>query len=250
MKPIQLIMLVCCSMIGTLLLAQTNEENEISNRTKDGWYIYTDEETNSDRDYTSFGRWNNFAGFFDITHNDWTGDLKPFKMQGPSIGFNVGILHSYPILANNKFAIAFGIAYGKHRMKHDLEINYDSDTRITTVSSQDSFVVGSRKLISGQWSIPVELRFQTNTKHGFYCHIGGKLGYQSRLYEKGRTNGSKYKHKHKFESDKQPWVYSVHARMGFRYGPSLYASYNFNSLFRNSKSTQLNLIEMGLSFAW
>jgi len=251
MKQIKRIALFASCMLTMIVFAQNNETNSKPEKTEDGWYIYTETKHNNKENYRYHSDiWRTCNVFFDITHNDWTGDLKAFKMQGPSIGINIGFLKSYPILANRKLAIAWGLSYGVHRMKHDLNVTYDSEKKMTTIGPQGDFVVGSRKMISKQWSIPIELHFQTDSKHGLYCHVGGKIGYQSRLYEKGRADGIKYKHKNKFISDKEPWIYSIHARVGFKYGASLYASYNFNSLFRSSESTKLNLFELGISFVW
>ena len=41
-------------------------------------------------------------------------------------------------------------------------------------------------------------------------------------------------------------IYSVHARVGLR-NWALYFSYNLNPIFSNQLSTQLNLVQMGLS---
>jgi len=239
----QLLGILYCGICFVGWTQESSESERKDDHDKEKWYVYSDSE---DRSW-----WKCYpSGSFDLTYNDWVGDLQSFRMQGPSLGININLMHSLSISRRGNVAVASGISYGHHRLRHDLPINYDQTTRATTVGLPNDFVIGSRSLISRQWSIPVELQFQTPRRNGFHLHVGGKLGYQSRLYEKGRDNGTKFKHKNKFISDKQPWVYSVHARAGFKQGPTLYASYNFNSVFRNSKSTHLNLIEMGISFTW
>jgi len=185
---------------------------------------------------------------FDLTYNDWTGaGLQPFRMQGPSLGANISHLKRIKLTPNGVLSLATGISFGWHRLTHDLSITHDPTNKSTIVGTQGDFVDGKNRLISHQWSIPIEFHinmFQSTC----FLHLGGKLGYQSRLFEKGRNDDwTKYTSKNKYNSDKEPWIYSVHARVGFRHGPTLYGSYNLNSLFRNSQSTKVNLFEIGIS---
>lgn len=124
---------------------------------------------------------------FDITYNDWVGDRKTFKMQGPSLGMNVSWLLEFPIVDKNLFSFAIGPSYGFYHMRYDMPIVYDNINNTTIFGdAQDVGLFGKRKLIGHQLSIPIEFRIRTNGWRHFKIHLGGKVGYQLSLFEKAR----------------------------------------------------------------
>jgi hypothetical protein len=188
---------------------------------------------------------------FDVTYNDWVGDRKTFKMKGPSMGMNVNWLFDFPIAPRNMVSIGLGPSYGFYYMRHDLPIVYDSDNQLTTFGDQeDSGLFGKRQLVGHQIALPVEFRFRTKGWRHFKVHVGGKIGYQISLNEKARyeQNDETIKEKNPTSKDANRLIYSAHVRMGMR-NWAVYASYNFNPFYKNKQSTELHLLQLGLTLS-
>jgi hypothetical protein len=186
---------------------------------------------------------------FDITYNDWAGDRKTFKMQGPSMGMNVSWLFEIPLVKKNLVSLGIGPSYGFYNLRHDMPVAYDATNKTTIFGDQqDVGYFGERKLVGHQLSMPVEFRFRTKGWRHFKVHIGGKIGYQLSLTEKARyeQNGEPIKAKIKSSEDISRLVYSAHIRLGIR-NFAVYGSYNFNPFYSNKQSTQLHLIQLGLT---
>jgi hypothetical protein len=193
---------------------------------------------------------------FDISYNDWVGDRKTFKMRGPSLGMNVSWLFEIPLVKKNIVSFALGPGYGFFNLRHDLPSEYSPENQTYTLGSYSEIgLYGKRKIIGHQLTIPFEFRFRTKGWRHFKVHIGGKIGYQISLYEKNRLtttdesgNTLSNVEKNKFPQEISRFVYSVHARIGIR-NFALFGSYNFNPLFKNSESTQLHLLQLGLTIS-
>lgn len=188
---------------------------------------------------------------FDITYNDWIGERKTFKMRGPSMGMNVSWLFEIPLVSQNVVSLAIGPSYGFHYLRHDMPVVYDDVNRTTIFGDQqDVGFFGKRKLIGHQLSVPVELRFRTKGWKHFKVHIGGKIGYQLSLFEKAKIeqNGVQYVEKIKSSPDIQRLIYSAHVRIGVR-DFALFGSYNFNPMYSSDGSTQLHLLQLGLTIS-
>lgn len=187
---------------------------------------------------------------FDITYNDWAGDRKPFQNNWSSIGLNTNLIFDIPLTKKqNKVALGIGFCHSYINIRHDnhlLPIDSLGGTVFTLKDSSDNFYKST--LSGNSFSIPIEFRFRTGGWRHFKVHIGGKIGYQANLMSKyaERVNGDKVVTKRYGFPDKNDLVYSAHIRIGIR-NWALFASYNFNTLFKNSESTQLNLLQMGLS---
>jgi hypothetical protein len=127
----------------------------------------------------------------------------------------------------------------------------DSTNTFTTYQQKDSLAIFNRSLLGGNsLTVPFELRFRTKGWKHFKFHIGGKVGYQLNLFSKESTNeinGRLVLKNHNYP-DISRLIYSAHVRIGIR-NWSLFASYNFNTLFLNQKSTQLNLMQFGVSLS-
>lgn len=186
---------------------------------------------------------------FDITYNDWIGERKTFKMRGPSMGMNVSWLFEIPLVKQNLVSLAVGPGYGFYHMRHDMPIVYGAGDNTTIFGDeQDVGYFGKRKLIGHQLFMPVEFRFRTKGWRHFKVHIGGKIGYQLSLFEKARfeQNGTEVLQKSKASQDVSRLIYSAHVRLGIR-NFALYGSYNFNPLYSSEGSTQLHLLQLGIT---
>lgn len=184
----------------------------------------------------------------DVTYNDWTGDRKMFQNNWASIGLNTNLMFDIPLVKKNLVSIGVGGCYGFQTVRHNQDVFMNIDSKWTVIS--DSVAYGNferNSLIGHNFSIPIELRFRTNGWRHFKVHIGGKIGYQARLY--GKTRGVFEDDAFKFRTnipDINRWTYSAHVRIGIR-NWAFYAQYNFNKLFSNPKSTQLNSLQFGVS---
>ncbi len=186
---------------------------------------------------------------FDITYNDWVGDRKTFKMQAPSMGMNVSWLFEIPLVKKNSVSFAFGPGYGFYNLRHNMPMVHDLTNEATILGDeQDIGFFGMRKLVGHQLFVPIEFRFRTKGWKHFKVHIGGKIGYQISLFEKARFDhqGEEIKQKNKDIQDVNRFIYSAHIRLGIR-NFSVYGSYNFNPFFGNKNSTQLHLLQLGVT---
>lgn len=233
------------SCVSLLVVGQYNSEGEAKSRFRPGimWY-------NTGWKPAKPGKLRKYDRLmFDITYNDWMGDRKPFKMQGPSMGMNVNWLFEFPIVNKNLVSFAIGPSYGFYNLRHDLPMAYDPVNKTTVFGDeQDVGYFGKRKLIGHQLSIPIEFRFRTKGWRHFKVHIGGKIGYQLSLFEKARfeQNGEEIVQKNHSAPDVNRFIYSAHVRLGIR-NFALYGSYNFNPFYSSDGSTKLNLLQLGLT---
>jgi hypothetical protein len=187
---------------------------------------------------------------FDVVYSDWCGDLKPFKNSWASIGFNTNIIWDIPLVKKNLISLGLGGCYGYSAIRHNKDILLNNTSDWTYIL--DSIPVGGfqRNSFSGHnFSIPIELRFRTKGWKHFKVHVGGKIGYQLGFKGKTRAEFLDVISKLRFSvPDYNRFTYSAHVRIGIR-NWSIFASYNFNPLFSNSKSTQVNLLQLGVSIS-
>lgn len=187
----------------------------------------------------------------DVVYNDWMGDRKLFQNHWESVGINTNLLFDIPLTKRNTVSLGIGVSHQMMNIRHDnhlLRVDSTQTTQWANKLPTDNF--NKNKLIGNSFSVPVELRLRTKGWRHFKVHLGGKVGVQANLYSKTIVGkGDKRvvtKNYHFF--DVQRLLYSVHARIGIR-NWSLYASYNFNPIFKNSKSVQLNHWQFGLSIS-
>lgn len=187
---------------------------------------------------------------FDLTYNDWNGDLKPFKNRWASIGLNTNLLFDIPLARNSMVSLGTGISHSLFRIGHHNAFVVDSTNTFTTYSANATEDGKKHRLGGNSLSIPLELRFRTKGWKHFKFHIGGKIGYQLNTYSMIFWHGENGKNVLKTSDypDINRLLYSAHFRVGIR-NWALFGSYNFNTLFSNTQSTQLNLVQMGLSIS-
>lgn len=230
-------------LIGLNSHAQYDSEGENKSRFRPGlfWYFtgYHPAKVGKVRKYDRI--------IFDVTYNDWVGAKNPFQNHWASLGLNTNILFDIPLMEKNRLSLGVGVCYGFQTIRHNqstLTFENDDYTKIS-----DTLVKSFQRnsLIGHQISIPIELRFRTNGWKHFKIHVGGKIGYQAGLYSK--THGLEGESPKKFKtpfSDPNRLIYSIHARVGIR-NWALFGSYNLNTIFKNSKSTSLNMFQLGIS---
>ncbi|MCO4814389.1 MAG: hypothetical protein KC454_06730 [Flavobacteriales bacterium] len=189
---------------------------------------------------------------FDITYNDWIGDRDPFKNPPLSLGLNTNLMFDVPLTKGNTIAFGWGISHQIFNIRHDEMLVSDdgSKTTILIPIASTGFSPKKRSLVGNSFSVPLEVRFRKKSWKHLKVHLGGKIGYQLRLTEKtvGKYDGHKVVYRRHGFPNNSKLIYSTHVRFGLR-NWALYASYNLNSIFLNKESTQLNLIQFGLSIS-
>ena len=192
---------------------------------------------------------------FDVTYNDWVGDQDPFKNHWASIGFNTNFMFDIPLTKGNTVSFGVGVAHQLTRTRHDqLFVEGSSGAAgtpdMTQLVPKTTQTFDKSILVGNSFSIPLELRFHKESWKHMKFHVGGKIGYQANMYSKSvyGSGGNRDVVKDYGFVDLNRLIYSAHIRYGFR-SWALYASYNFNPIFSNSSSTQLNQLQFGLSIS-
>jgi hypothetical protein len=188
---------------------------------------------------------------FDLTYNDWVGDRDPFQNHWASIGLNTNVMFDIPLTKGNKVALGVGVAHQLVKIRHNNHLIRDFAAGTTTFAPKNPSDTFKKSILGGNsFAIPVELRFRNESWRHFKFHIGGKIGYQANLYSKyvGTSSGTKDYSKSFGFPDENKLIYSAHVRLGLR-NWALFASYNFNTIFADDSSVQLNLLQAGLSIS-
>lgn len=227
--------------------AQFDSEGDVASQFRPGsmWYFSGFRPAKSDKIH-KYDRL-----IFDFTYNDWNGDLKPFDNKWNSFGMNTNLMFDIPLNKKNTLAFGTGLSHTVYSICHFNRFEADSTNRYTSYSINDqNDPVRKRTLIGNSISVPLELRFRSESWKHFKVHIGGKIGYQLNLYERAVTDGQSGKMVVKDHNypDVNRLVYGAYFRIGVR-NWALYGAYNLNTLFSNEKSTQLNILQMGISLS-
>ncbi len=240
-------LLLCCLLTFSLSAQYDSKgENEVSRFRPGVMWFYTGIRPAKVEKVRKYDRL-----IFDVTYNDWVGDREPFGNSWASIGLNTNLMFDIPLTKGNTVSLGVGISHQYINIRHNTELITDDIAGTTTyipVNATQSFYKSS--LAGNSFSIPLEIRFRKESWRHFKVHIGGKFGYQANLFSKkvSNLNGYRVVNKNFGFPDKNDWIYSAHIRFGLR-NWALFASYNFNTIFSNQNSSQLNLIQMGLSIS-
>ena len=189
---------------------------------------------------------------FDVTYNDWLGDRDPFENPPLSLGLNTNLMFDFPLTKGNTVAIGWGVSHQLFTIRHSESFIIDEINQVTILAPlfYPDFSPKKRSLIGNSIGVPLEIRFRKKSWKHFKVHLGGRVGYQFQLKQKtvGEYDGHKEVYKRHGFPDQSELIYSTHIRLGLR-NWALYASYNLNPIFLNKQSTQLNLIQFGLSIS-
>jgi hypothetical protein len=188
---------------------------------------------------------------FDVTYSSFSGGIESFKNKGLSLGLNTSLLFDIPITKGNTISIGTGISHSFFQVGHDNLFLSNVKEGTTVYQLKDSLDAFKRSSLGGNiFSIPLELRFRAKNWQHVKFHLGGKIGYQANLYSKYIIQSADIDKRIKsyYFPDVNRLVYSVHARIGIR-NWALFGSYSMNKVFSNSKSTPINLLQVGLSIS-
>lgn len=243
---IKIIILFVC-FVGLDATAQYDSKGDIKSRFRPGFmWFYTGIRPAKDEKVRRYDRL-----IFDVTYNDWTGDRDPFQNHWGSIGMNTNLMFDIPLAKGNTVSLGVGVAHQLIRIRHDNHLIGDDLSNTTTFLGKDTNDVFTKSIFgANSFAIPLEIRFRKESWRHFKIHLGGKIGYQVNAYNKyvSKENGRKQISKEIGFPDENKLIYSAHVRLGLR-NWALFGSYNFNTLFSNKNSVQLNAIQFGLSIS-
>ena len=247
MKLIQYkVILICCLSVFSVFGKSQNDSTLISRFRPGFMWFYTGihpAETEKVRKYDRL--------IFDVTHSTFSGGIESFKNKGLSLGLNTSLLFDIPITKGNTISIGTGISHSFFPVGHDNLFLSNVKAGTTVYQLKDSLDAFKRSSLGGNiFSIPLELRFSAKNWQHVKFHLGGKIGYQANLYSKYIIQSADIDKRIKsfYFPDVNRLVYSVHARIGIR-NWALFGSYSMNKVFSNSKSTPINLLQVGLSIS-
>jgi hypothetical protein len=187
---------------------------------------------------------------FDLTYNDWFGDLKTFKNQWSSIGLNTNLLFDISLNPSSSISFGTGIRHSLFRTENLANLFAADPTNTFTMVSNGANVpdVKRRLLCGNSIGIPLELRFRTKNWQHVKLHIGGTISYQMNVYAKSVLSGPDGRQvvKDYNFADVNRLALSAHARIGIR-NWALFGSYGINPMFMNRSSAKLQLFQLGLS---
>ncbi|MCH2223220.1 MAG: hypothetical protein MK066_00530 [Crocinitomicaceae bacterium] len=188
---------------------------------------------------------------FDITYNDWIGDRDLFQNHWASIGLNTNFMFDVPLRDGNTVALGIGVAHSFSVIRHNG--NLIQDEILGTTAWTDKLPLQNYKRSTfgaHSFAMPLELRFRKESWRHFKFHIGGRIGYQTSAFNKEVEGEFQNKEINKVFGfvDNEKLIYGAHLRFGFR-NWALFANYNFNKVFSNTKSVQLNQTQLGISIS-
>lgn len=243
----KIIIVICCLSSLSLKAQYDGKDENIASRFRPGFmWFYTGVRPAKVEKPRKYDRL-----IFDVTYNDWNGDRNLFQNTGLSIGLNTNLMFDVPITLGNTIALGIGVSHQYISISHGNHLVKNETDRTTTYSEKTDLDAFKKSQLSGNnFAIPIELRFRKESWRHLKFHVGGKIGYQANLYNKyvvGSGNSKDVVKNYGF-FDQNELTYSAHVRVGLR-NWALFGSYNFNPLFSNVNSTQLNLVQLGLSIS-
>ncbi len=154
-----------------------------------------------------------------------------------------------PFNAGNGVALGIGFAYRIQRIGFDGTILRDTLNNATNWNPKLE-TIGVQKSVysSHQIAVPLELRLRMKKWRHAKLHLGGYLGYAINSETKQISNNRQLVIKDAFFFDSNPIVYGIHARLGIR-SLAFFGSYELSKPFKNSKSTQLNTLQIGITIS-
>lgn len=244
----RLIFIVFISFSGFCGFSQYNSEPNLVSRYKPGFmFHFTGFRPAEEEKAQKYDRL-----VFDLTYNDWMGDLQAFKNRWSSIGINTNLLFDIPLTRKGTVSIGTGIRQSFFKTENlSNQFLADPSNNFTVLTNSVSTSGIKKRLLCGNAiGVPFELRFRTKGWKHVKLHVGGVVAYQCNIYSKTIYNGATQieggLYKNYDFADINRLALSTHVRLGIR-NWAIYGSYGINSLFSNRSSAELRLFQLGVS---
>jgi hypothetical protein len=184
---------------------------------------------------------------FDLTYNDWSGDLKPFQNRLNSIGVNVNFMKDIKFKKTKVFSLGMGLGYGFSSISSEQKFAVQNNI-IEFSTIQKSSIYDYSRIKTHRFFMPLELRFSTKKWNRWKFAVGGSFGINARMNQRLiGSDGSKMESTN-LNSSASQLNYGIHTRLGYR-NFSLFGSYQINNLFRGRGNPDLHLFQLGLSIS-
>jgi hypothetical protein len=185
---------------------------------------------------------------FDISYNDWVGDLESFKTEPASIGFGINAMFDKPLTKGNTISLGYGLGYKRYQIRYSGYFISPPGQDFTFYSQAQNF--RNSRLSINEFYFPLEVRFRKESWKHLKLHLGGKIGYAFEPHQKSKNivNSKKIVVKDYRFNDFNPLQYGVHVRMGLR-SLALFGEYNFSKVFKKSASPKISLFRLGISIS-
>lgn len=184
---------------------------------------------------------------FDLTYNDWSGDLKPFQNRWNSIGVNVNFMKDIKFKKTKVFSLGLGLGYGFSSISSQQKFNIENNL-VEIFGIQKSSIYDHNRIKTHRFFIPFELRFSTKKWNRWKFAVGGSFGINAGMNQRLiGSDGSKMESTN-LSSVASLLNYGLHFRLGYR-NFSFFSSYQINSLFDGRGNPDLHLFQLGLSIS-
>lgn len=184
---------------------------------------------------------------FDVTYNDWLGDLKPFQNRWNSIGFNTNIMKDLKFKKTTCFSLGIGFGYGFSTISSFQKFLVEKQlVKITTI--EKSVISDHTRTISHRFFVPIELRFSTKNWKRIKFSIGGSFGINTQFYQTLIDQNNSKLESLNLKANTPLINFGVHSRFGLR-NLALFGSYQFNNLFLGRGNPNLHQLQFGLSIS-
>jgi hypothetical protein len=185
----------------------------------------------------------------DITHNRFLGDINQIQQYWNSIGVNVNSMRDIPLGVNSMFSVAIGVRFAFNNFRNNGVMHIIDTTQNTQLHVlADSISRDRYKFTTNYFELPLEIRFRhEGPDRMIRFSLGGVIGWRMRAFEHW-TNGN-LRFKEYNYPDINRFRYGVFARVGFKH-MAIYAGYYLQPIFKNSGSSNLNILNFGLNIAF
>jgi len=189
-----------------------------------------------------------------IHSSQWTGDVLAFKNHWSSLGFHGQWTNELRLFKSKYLRLGFGIGYERVHMRFDAILNRDFVNQSTDYFPVDfqNTAISKSTFNLNQIFIPVELRFRTKGWKHVKFHIGARLGWQfggkTTVDQKLPDSDLTVQTVTRGFYDLKPFQPSAIFRAGIR-NWAIEATYQFNPVFEQSKSAQVNIFTLGLTLS-
>jgi hypothetical protein len=185
---------------------------------------------------------------YDITENMFLGETNGADFKWNSIGVNINLMADKQIGVNEVFSIGYGIRFAFNNMRSNAYMNIIDSIGATRYDIiPDSLRIDKHKFTTNFFEIPLELRFRFYMGEKSYrVTLGGVVGFRMRSFERWRDGDLRFKEYN--HPDVARLRYGGFLRIGGEH-TAIYVGYYANPVFKNSASSQLNLLNFGINFA-
>jgi hypothetical protein len=182
---------------------------------------------------------------FDLTYNDWIGDLNPFHNRWSSIGFNTSFMNDLKFKKTKGFSLGVGVGYGFSSISSGKRFLVDKHL-VELVNIEKSGIYDHASIHAHRFYIPIEFRFNTKNWNRLKFAIGCSFGINTGLNQSliGR-DGSKQGFTN-LKTNSTLLNYGLHCRFGLR-NFAVFTSYQINGFFREPTNPNLHQLQFGFS---